>query len=188
MAADVLDRVDDAANVLLLGPSVNEEVDAGCKRMLDDGRPMLVVSFSLSPAEWVRRWENRWTELPARTVLVTTSVPGADDVSIQVEYLSSPGDLTGLGMIISKHLERWHDEGIAPSVCFDSLTTLLQYDDIHNVYRFLHLITTRLSGAGARAHFHLDPATQDGQTVSTLTSTFSAVAEYDGETWNVRNR
>ena len=195
--AAALDDLVDVSNVLLLGPSVGEAVDAGCKRLLtaDEGDALLVVSFMLSPSEWVDQWTDRVGDLPEDVVVVATSdafnQPGDDHGipdEMTVEYLSSPGDLTGIGMIISKYLERWHDNDRRMAVCFDSLTTLLQYAESRSVYRFLHLITTRLSGADARAHFHLDPGTQDEQTVSTITSTFQAVAECDGDGWDVRTR
>ena len=198
---DALDGVATGSNVLLLGPSVDSEVDDGCRRLLHGGavptgeRSVLVVTFTLAPNQWVERWDDRVGERPDELVVVTTSdtfagPTAADDLGddVQVEYLSSPGDLTGLGMIISKYLERWHDQDRQMALCFDSLTALLQYEDLHNVYRFLHLMTTRLAGADAHAHFHLDPATQDEQSVSTLSSTFDALARYDGETWDVRSR
>ncbi len=185
-------------SVLVLGPSVEAAVDVGCKRLLGgDDRPVLAVTFTHSPHEWVARWEERAGSLPPEVVVVTTSDsfsgPSADEdlpERVTVEYLSSPGDLTGLGMAISKYIEQWHDADRKTALCFDSLTTLLQYDEVHNVYRFLHLITTRLSGAGAHAHFHLDPATQDRKAISTLSSTFQAVAEYDADAaeWDVSTR
>ncbi|WP_255197209.1 DUF7504 family protein [Halorarius litoreus] len=195
-----LDEFTVGSNVLLLGPAVDGEVDDGCRRLLHGGpdvdrRSMLVVTFTLSPRQWVDRWDDHVGERPRELIVVTTSDtfggPNADtdvDGNVQVEYLSSPGDLTGLGMIISKYLERWHAEDRRMALCFDSLTALLQYEELHNVYRFLHLMTTRLAGADAHAHFHLDPATQDDKTVSTLSSTFDALARYDDGDWDVRSR
>jgi hypothetical protein len=186
----------DVPNVLLCAPSVGDAVDEGCKRLLGtgDADALLVVSFTLSPDEWVRRWIDRAGTLPDDVVVVTTSdaFTRADDGAlpgpVNVESLSSPGDLTGVGMVISKYLERWHEHDRDMAVCFDSLTTLLQYAECKDVFRFLHLVTTRIDGADARAHFHLDPETQDRKTVSTLTSAFQAVAEHDGDAWAVRQR
>jgi hypothetical protein len=191
-----LDDIADVSNVLLLGPSVDESVDAGCKRLLTTGEEsaVLAVSFMLSPRQWVDGWTERVGELPEELVIVTTSdmfnQPGDEDLPepVTVEYLSSPGDLTGIGMVVSKYLERWHEAGREMAVCFDSLTTLLQYGETHSIYRFLHLITTRMSGADARAHFHLDPDTQDKQTVSTITSTFQAIAHHREDGWDVKRR
>jgi hypothetical protein len=196
---DGLEELVDVSNVLLLGPSVYASVDAGCKHLLtaksDDA--LLVVSFMLSPEQWVRQWRERVGGLPEDLVIVATSdafnQPGDEDDlpdSVNVEYLSSPGDLTGIGMMISKYLERWHDNDRNMAVCFDSLTTLMQYAETRSIYRFLHLITTRLSGADASSHFHFDPGTQDEQTVSTISSTFQAIAkrkpEEDG--WEIKQR
>ncbi|WP_255148759.1 DUF7504 family protein [Halorarius halobius] len=192
-----LEEFEAGSNVLLLGPSVSSEIDAGCRQLLhgdDEPRATLVVTFTLPPEQWVERWDDRVGDRPEELVLVTTSDtfagPTADDEldDIGIEYLSTPGDLTGLGMIISKYLERWHEADRRMALCFDSLTTLLQYEELHNVYRFLHLMTTRLAGAGAHAHFHLDPATQDEQAVSTLASTFDAIARLEDGEWDVRSR
>lgn len=193
---DALAELSGAGNVLLLGPSVESDVDAACKRLLTpgDGDSVLAVSFMLSPTEWLRNWDEHVDDRPDETVVVTTSdslvQPGEGDdfgPDVEVEYLSSAGDLTGLGMVISKYLERWHEREARMAVCFDSLTTLLQYEELHNVYRFLHLITTRLGRAEAHAHFHLDPATQSEKAVSTLSSTFTAIARYD-DGWDVKRR
>lgn len=196
--AESLDGLGAGSNVLLLGPSVSGELDDGCRRLLDgddEERAVLVVSFALPPGQWVRRWDDHVGERPDRLVVVTTSDtfggPTVDEDldGVEVEYLSSPGDLTGLGMIISKYLERWYESDLRMALCFDSLTAILQYEELENVYRFLHLMTTRLSGAGAHAHFHFDPATQDEQAVSTLASTFDAMARYDDDQgWDVTRR
>ncbi|MCY4732498.1 hypothetical protein KY092_18315 [Natronomonas gomsonensis] len=197
-SAGALDDIADVSNVLVLGPSVDESVDIGCKRLLTAGEEeaVLVVSFMLSPKQWVEGWIERVGDLPEELVVVTTSdaftQPGETEEnlpdSVTVEYLSSPGDLTGIGMVVSKYLERWHEADREMAVCFDSLTTLLQYGETHSIYRFLHLITTRISGADARAHFHLDPDTQDKQTVSTITSTFQAIARHTDSGWEVKRR
>jgi len=39
--------------------------------------------------------------------------------------------------------------------------------DLNRAFRFLHLLTRRLSLAGAIAHFHLDPETCDEKTIET---------------------
>lgn len=195
--AAAVEELASVPSVLLCAPSVGEAVDAGCKRLLTAGDEdaLLVVSFALSPREWVRRWVDRVGSLPDDVVVVATNDAftgsgGGDGLpsTVTVEHLSSPGDLTGVGMVISKYLERWHEHDRRMAVCFDSLTTLLQYAEPSEVFRFLHLVTTRLDGANARAHFHLDPETQDRKTVSTLAAAFQAVAEHDDGEWEIRRR
>jgi hypothetical protein len=185
----------DPGSVLLLGPSVESAVDDACLSLVDasDADALLVVTLSGTPSEWLDRWDREIgaDRRPAEMVFVATGSGFGDQPElgpgITVETVSSPADLTGLGMIISETFQRWHEGDRAAALCFDSLTTLLQFEDLHNAYRFLNLVTTRLSAAGADSHFHLDPATVDDQTVSTLASTFRAVAEYE-DGWTVRTR
>jgi hypothetical protein len=85
--------------------------------------------------------------------------------------VSTPSDLTGLGITIGEFLSEF-DEPV--HICFDSLTSLLQYVDLQTTYEFLHAITGQIYAASARAHFHIDPAAHDEMTVETITSLFDA--------------
>jgi len=107
---------------------------------------------------------------------------GADDVT--VKSVSTPDDLTGLGITLSQALST-HDDAV---VCFDSLTAALQYVDTETAYEFLNALTGHLYAADARAHFHLDPTAHDTTTVDALASLFDAVVERRGGTWSVRRR
>ncbi|MFB6118091.1 hypothetical protein [Halosegnis sp.] len=194
-AAQLGERLGDAGNVLFLGPSVTPAVDTACMAHLPTGARahVIAVNFSPNPGTWLDRYDEHAGESPAGVVLVTTSDTSIDETAydwpVAVEGLSSPADLTGIGMVVSKYLERWQGRETV-ALCFDSLTALLQYEDAKDVYRFLHIISTRLAGTAARSHFHLDPMTQDDQTVSTLRSSFDAVATFDpdAETWEVARR
>jgi hypothetical protein len=158
-----------------------------------------VVTFVKSPENWIADWRRTVGDLPEQVVIVTTTDGfGGGNIGdregdlpsgVRTEYVSSPGDLTGLGMIIGKYLERWYQGDGDIRVSFDSLTTLRQYGEPQNVYRFLTLMTTRLDGAGAAAHFLFGPETQDPQTVATIKSSFQAIAELVSEDeWEVRQR
>lgn len=119
------------------------------------------------------------------SVLVTTSEAGVSE-SVPTERVSSPADLTGVGMQTSQILGRWAETGDDIVVSFDSLTVLLQFVDLHDLYRFLHVVTARIRTVGAHAQFYLDPSTQGDQTVSIITSLFQGVARYEGDEWSVR--
>lgn len=102
----------------------------------------------------------------------------SDDV--RTTTVSDASDLTGLGIRISECLKAWNgrDEVV---VCFDSLTSLLQFADVKRVFQFLHVLTSRFREAGARAHFHIAPAAHDDQTIATLRSLFDAAYECDDD-------
>jgi hypothetical protein len=65
------------------------------------------------------------------------------------------------------------------AVCFNSVTSLLQYADLQRAFRFLHVVTGRVKTVGGVGHYHLDPDAHDSQTLATLKGLFDAVVEVE---------
>lgn len=194
----MLPNPEDVRSVLVLGSSLESDMDGACGELLGvfdpDSTDYLTVSLTESPDARLQHWrEHVDAELPARVGVVccgeTRSVAVADGsrgtrlslpgTDVQVTNVSSPGDLTGLGMKVSKCASAWEDDGNETVFCFDSLTTLLQYADLKRVFQFVHVLLERLQSEGAFAHFHLDPSAHDDRTLATLRSLFDAVVEAD---------
>ncbi|KAB1198932.1 hypothetical protein GJR99_08295 [Haloferax sp. MBLA0078] len=140
-------------------------------------------------------WENRLGVRPAELAVITTETRDSDAVSAdEVDQVTSPADLTGLGMKATKHLSRWesegepHDEPTTPIVVFDSLTILFQYAGLRPIFKFVHTLTTRVANVDGYGVFFLDPLTQDDKTVHTLSSVFDAIARRQGDEWDVLTR
>ncbi|WP_435180608.1 DUF7504 family protein [Halorussus sp. AFM4] len=197
------DDVERGACVLLLAPSIHEATDEACHDLLSleapDDENVLWVTYTRSPDACMQDWLDRAGDRPRNVRLVSVGEttrsaaatvggdvgPRSGDV---VETLSSPGDLTGLGIKLSEILKAWKDSDARTVACFDSLTALLQYADLQTAYKFLHVLTGRFDAADVTAHFHLDPDACDQQTVSTLTSLFDTVVEFEDGEWTVRSR
>ncbi|KZN25071.1 hypothetical protein A4G99_00590 [Haladaptatus sp. R4] len=194
--------LDDEASILVLAPSMRSETDEACIDMLTKTPPeqedVLWVTFTRSPDACLQDWLAHAGGRPAnlrflsvgetvRSVATSASM-GETPTDAVIDTLSNPGDLTGLGIKISEVLQQWHGDGNKTVACFHSLTALLQYSDVQTVYKFLHVLTGRFTTADVTAHFHLDPDAHDSQTVNTLKTLFDAVAEFDGNEWNVRTR
>ena len=101
----------------------------------------------------------------------------------------APSDLTGLGIQCSEFLTRWHETDDV-AVCVESITAMLQYTPTKTAYRFLHVLTHRVTHADATAHYHLSPDAHTRQEIGTLKQLFDAVATFDPDaaTWRVRQR
>jgi hypothetical protein len=180
-------------STLLLAPSVSDAGDEACQRLAATAGAdaLLIVTLTGTPDGWLDRWDRAVgaDRRPADVVFVTADGGfGPDDspAGVTVESVSSPGDLTGLGMRISAAIQRWHEADRRVACCFDSLTTLLQFGERHSVFRFLNLVTTRLGAIDAAAHFHLDPAAVDERTLSTLSAAVRRVARHEDGEWTVR--
>ena len=198
---------EDAHNVLLLAPSMDACADDGCVDLLTVGPPggedVLFVSLVESPDERLAEWRSRaGNESPAKVGFVTVGdttrsaastattgapTPGGPD-EITVRTVSNTGNLTDIGIEVSRFLAEWDGDGNRTVVCFDSLTTLLQYVDLQRVFRFLHVVTGRVRATEGLAHYHLDPTAHDERTINTLKTLFDGLAEWDGASWRIRNR
>lgn len=203
MDSEVTDGLTGANNALLLAPSFVGDEEGTCAELLHpetaDEQNMLLVSYTKSPDAQLRRWRNHTDSRPANLGVVTVedstrSVAAANGSDAMgpgqnrpVETVSSPNDLTGLGIRITEFLTQWEDDR-QTVVCFDSLTALLQYVELETAYEFLHIITGRLAAVDAVAHFHMDPGAHDDQTVESIVSLMDAVVEIDDDGHHIRSR
>ncbi|MHC1625681.1 MAG: RAD55 family ATPase [Methermicoccaceae archaeon] len=96
-----------------------------------------------------------------------------------VMMASSPVDLTGMGVRISKLIELFYmDKGIRKiRLVFDSLSTVLMYSNIKAVYRFLHVFAGRVRTANAVGLFAIESGMHDEQTIAALKQLFDGIIE-----------
>ncbi len=196
---------DEASSVLLLSPSLDEGESEACIDLLqpdDAEKNALWVSYTKSPDAQLRRWRKHSERRPANVGVVSvgdsmrsvsaakasaaSDAPGRagteNGLDPGIETVANPNDLTGLGISITEHLNRWQDNYARTVVCVDSLTAMLQYVELQTAYEFLHVLIGRLYAADAVAHFHMDPGAHDDQTVESIVSLCDAVVELrDGE-------
>jgi hypothetical protein len=177
--------------VLLLAPAIGTAARDACTDIvtghdLSDTR-VVHVTYTDSPADRYLHFEDRVGEHPEATAVVPVGAGGVsgargpepprDDYT--VTPMSDPGDLTGLAMVTNEWLCRWASDPSPLTLCFDSLSILLQYADADRVYRFVHTLTGHLAGYGASAHFHMDPKAHDEATVARLSGLVDTVVEVD---------
>lgn len=179
--------------VLLLSPTLSEGAERNVCHglMADRSDELLYVSLVRSVDEIVDEWRRAPVDHLAVVTVETrrgevANPESATGTHLRAEHVSSPDDLTGIGIAVTQVLEGF--EGPAPAVCFNSLTVLLQYTDVEQTFRFLHVLSRYLDEAGASFHAHLDPATQADETLSTLATLFDGMARYEDDEWQVRRQ
>jgi len=182
---DLRTELADARNVLLCAPSLSGAESETCTDLLVPSDPddanVLWVTFRRDATACVDQWFATTDAEPQNGAVIVVSESGgpSDLDGIEVETISSPSDLTGLGIAIGEFLSAWEGDTV---VCFDSLTAMLQYVTVETAYEFIHTITGQLYAADARAHFHIDPTAHDSQTVDSIASLFDATIRLgDGE-------
>lgn len=207
-ATSLVEELAGTHNVLVLSPSLDAADGDACSGLLSAVPPeradVLSVTFNDSPDDRLEHW--RTTGGPsnpaklgfvvvgdglrsAAAVQPSSGGPSVEDVGPGVVSVSSPADLTGLGIKLGNFFADWADDDNQLLLCFHTLTTFLQYADVRTVYRFVHVLTGRVQAAGGIAHFHLDPTAHDERTVNSLLALFDAVVEQDPDgSWEIRRR
>lgn len=185
---------DDAAtapSLLLLAEDGDDGEHAVCLDLLTAGGStdtVLTVSLDESPGRQLAKWERENVPRPENFVLLAVGGWEGVDVpaDVHTETITNHRDLPRLGIkltdLVSEHVEET-DGGLA--VCFDSLTTLLQYLDAELVFRFIHTFQSRIASYDVRVHYHLDPTRVEQETVMTLRVLFDTVLELDGGEFRV---
>jgi len=180
------ETVGDVTSTLVCTSSMGSE--DSCGELLSTTTPettFLWVTYTRPPSACIDQFRAAGTPGSLSVIAVgdmPALTPGTDDVSVR--SVSTPEDLTGLGITLSQALST-HEDAV---VCFDSLTVVLQYVATETAYEFLNALTGHLYAADARAYFYLDPTAHDTQTVEALSSLFDAIVEREDDGWSVRRQ
>jgi len=118
------------------------------------------------------------------------STPDIND-NTQIKFVSSPSDLTGIGIKFSSMIESIFNGEFAsaddalfpPPIRFyiDSLTTLLMYRKLEVLYQFLHVITAKLKKMEAIGIYILNNESFDEKTLSLMKQLMNVVIEVKTE-------
>lgn len=196
-------------SVLLLCPPLVADACVGCLDLLTRSDPsdenVLFVTLSRSPDALLADWRREADSSPGALAVVgtdvdvrstaasndadsTASAPAPSATNPTVHRVSSPGDLTEIGVRLASVLGDWDDpiDDRQVVACFDSVSTLLQHVPREQAFKFIHVVTERLAAADAVTHFHMDPLAHDVETIETFVPLFDAVFEYEGDAWTKR--
>lgn len=179
------EQIAPGTNLLLTGPGMVGKRDLALDLVAADSQDRynaVLVPTDRSATQLLEAYDARTKE--GNVYAVDCSGQGAEATDRVVETVSSPSDLTGIGMGIVK-ATRAIGEGATSGVCVATITvsTLLQYTGQERVFHFLHTLTRRLSQAGYLGVFTLNPNTHDQRTVSSIQALFDSrveIRETDG--------
>lgn len=175
----VLTSVAPGTNILISGPSATPARSLAFRFVLagnacEDG--MILISIDKGGKQLLTQCENLCDNLDHRRFRAIGSqntTPKQGTNTNWYKSVSTPGDLTGLGIKYSTLYEGlYQNERERIRTGISSLQTLLMYNDLRTVFRFLHVLTGRVTALGGVSVLYVDPTTLDNQTVSTIAQLF----------------
>jgi len=186
-------QIGEARAVLLSGAALQAPVDLVCIDLMTESQPgcVLWITVTQSIDDKLRGWQRHTeAELPTRLGVVDISGRARsrgnsssvlDSHSVQIETVSDPRDLTGVGIAVNTVLGEWADIDTQPVVCFDAITPLFQYSDRQRLFRFLRALSRHIAKHGGVVHYHLDPTAHNEETTDTLLQLVDAIVEVGPE-------
>lgn len=183
---DALAEVRPGSSILVSGPAMTGKESIVYDILADgakDGDGAVVVTTSDKAANVAAEFRERVPEMQGAQLGVVDcrGEGGADPELIEgmsVHQVSSPGDLTGIGIGITKALEGLHDSGHERGrLAVVSLSTMLTYTDKKTVFKFCHVLSSRLDAAGYIGVFTIDSGAHDQQTIQVIKQAFDGLID-----------
>ncbi|WP_205596787.1 RAD55 family ATPase [Halostella salina] len=175
-----LDSLPGGTNLLVVGPSMTGKSDLIFDVLADgyaDDEGAIAVTTQDGPDRVHARLTDRLdTDSVAELGVVDcTGQDGPNHSDERIRRVSSPRDLTGIGMASSDLMDLFTDRGYRPRTALDSLSQLLLYADVQTVFRFLHIFTGRVDTADTLGLYTLDSDAHDEKTVHTIQQLFDGM-------------
>lgn len=118
--------------------------------------------------------------------ITKSSTPGITDTQ-RMMFVSSPTDLTGIGIKFSNMVETIFEgefsegeQGLFPPpirFCINSISTLLMYRRLEVLYQFLHVLTAKLKKTDGLGIYLINKESFDEKTLSLIKQLMTAVIE-----------
>jgi KaiC/GvpD/RAD55 family RecA-like ATPase len=100
------------------------------------------------------------------------------DSGASVHRVGSPSDMTGIGIAITKCFDRLHDAGLDRGrLGLTNLSTMVTYADRQTVFKFCHVLSSRLDAAEFLGVFTIDSSAHDEQTLQVIKQAFDGLVE-----------
>jgi len=171
-----LKEVSPGTVLFVAGPSLSRAEDLALSLVLggaDSGEGMLFITTNDSSENLLERCERLapgFDESPVSVVDCSDGGGREPGFDARIESVSTPNDLTGIGIKFSTLYSGLHTEtGGRVRTAFVNVSTLLMYTDLRTLFRFLHTISGRIDATNGIGVFAIDPGTHDEKSTNTLT-------------------
>lgn len=187
--AHAIDNVSTAdSSVLCLASRFQSDTSAVCSELLtpeeDVQSNILAVTVSRPANQWLAAWDRASETTPANGAIIDVTSQPSDDMTagtFSIETVDVPPDLTAIAIRLFEYIDAWPaGSSYQTSICFHSLTPLLQYKSTQRVSKFVHKLTDEIDDRDASIHYHMDPAAHKSATIETYASMVDAVVEDNG--------
>jgi hypothetical protein len=179
-----LNPVDPGTNILVAGPILDGTRETALRLLAADSADgIVVVAADTSAGEILAGFDALGCDVSGGRVRVV-DCNRADDEALgeSVTAVSSPADLTGIGIEYSGQYEEVYARGYdAVRTGIYTLTPLLVFnEDVRSVFRFVNIVTSRIRTADGLGVCVIDPEAHDDQVVGSIAQSFDGRIDVRG--------
>lgn len=201
-ASDISAAAPTPGSTLVVAPHLHTCDSEACLDLLTPVDPtdeaILAVTATEDASTKLSRWHQSVNDAPAEMTVVdidvtmrsaSTGSEPSDRSSLphaNVETVADPTDTAAIKRTVISQLTAWETSDLQPVICFQPLTTLLEYLDRDELLQFLRVLLGRIVETEAVAHFHLDPRGVDETLLTTLIPLFDATLHVEADSDGVR--
>lgn len=174
----VADDINGTGNVVVNAPLESTGADNARIHFLAPADICLFVTTN--PKRRIELIAEELPEWPAWTIVITTKsqplagIEGIDfsTVPLEVVQLDKSLGLSSLGETVSRVLDEHESTEGKISLGFDILPEIIEKFQLQEVFKFMHVFTSRCKRANALSHYYFNPQTQSESTVNILDQVF----------------
>lgn len=180
-------NIEAGSSLLVTGPALagkDEFLHSVLARGISEGQGAVVVTTDDDANRLVADIQSRTPESEGHEVAAIDCRGDGDREQTELAQggpltrVGTPADLTGIGIGITQSFERLQEAGLTKGrVGLTSLSTLLTFTDEKTVFKFAHVLTSRIDAAGYLGVFTIDASAHDEQTLQIVTQAFDGVVD-----------
>jgi KaiC/GvpD/RAD55 family RecA-like ATPase len=177
-----LSSVRPGSSLLVSGPALSGADDVLLDVLVEGlrtGEGAIAITTGDAGTDWVENLDASTGEVPGYRIgaIDCRSESGRSERELDggafTYSVPAPSDFTGIGIGVTKCLDRLQDAGIAEArLALTSLSTMLTYADRQTTFKFCHVLSSRLASAGYVGVFTIDSSAHDEQTMQVLKQAF----------------
>lgn len=188
---NAIEGIKKGSNIMLIGPPMSGKEVILYHIMYNgaaiNGNSVTNVTTGESATHILEWFKKNKMDLPLDRIgiidCITKTSGGLGVENENIKMVSSPVDLTGIGVKISQFFDEFLiKKNIQKNQLYmNSLSTILMYSNFQIIFRFLHVFTGRIKLTGALGIYLIDSGMHDERTLVTLKQLFDGIIEIQSE-------
>jgi len=190
--SDVLDvdaasSIRPGSSILISGPAMTGKEDLLLETLADgarDGEGAVAVTTGGTAENFIDDIQARAPDVDTHALCAIDCRADSDREELElddgsyVHRVAAPSDMTGIGIGITKCFDRLHDAGVDHGrLGLTNLSTMVTYSDKQTVFKFCHVLSSRLDSAEFLGLFTIDSSAHDDQTLQVIKQAFDGLIE-----------